>query len=485
MFWLWTALLLVMVVRLYKLPQASLPDYDSVRNWQIVHEIAQGRLQNLFHHASPGFFIVFAPVAALHPDFHWFQYLNVMISVLAVGWLVAFIGRELDLQGPDLALMALLVGTAVFPTFSSRDFTMGSLSLLVFVGLLRTYYQRVTEPSQSALLKAVVWLALGLCVNYKFLLTLPILAVLELLCNDKLLFRQKNLWRLLLILASPYLVLGLLGWAVGLPIYRWPATYYAVLFPSAINAAGRTGNVRLDLLYYFWFLIDFELPLLLGIVFFPLVFGREIWTGLRRPNLLVYLAVWAYCLLGGMSLLLKAPRGLLFAYGLFAVLAYLCLLRLTRTRVVIKLVAVLLAVALNLFRIQREVYAYTPSNYPKAAAWLKAHKAEALVSTVGQQIVPYVAPDSVIVITDERQVAPLYKRGYRYVLLDAYWRVAGIRHFQGLRKQKPVAAWSEPILTSPLLFLEHSEFTGLGYEETLAIQRAAKQDSLQLRLLQL
>ncbi|UOQ72065.1 hypothetical protein [Hymenobacter cellulosilyticus] len=49
------SLVLVAAVRLYGLRHAALPDYDSVRNWQIVQEIAQGNFRNLFHHGSPAF----------------------------------------------------------------------------------------------------------------------------------------------------------------------------------------------------------------------------------------------------------------------------------------------------------------------------------------------------------------------------------------------------------------------------------------------
>ena len=55
----------------------------------------------------------------------------------------------------------------------------------------------------------------------------------------------------------------------------------------------------------------------------------------------------------------------------------------------------------------------------------------------------------------------------------------------GGKHQRPVAAWPAPQLHRPLLFLEHSEFTGLGYAETLAACRAATADSLPLRLYRL
>ena len=71
------------------------------------------------------------------------------------------------------------------------------------------------------------------------------------------------------------------------------------------------------------------------------------------------------------------------------------------------------------------------------------------------------------------------------MLLDGYWRVAGVHRFDSLRRQVPVVAWAAPELQRPLLFLEHSEFTGLEYAETLSAWRAAAADTLPLRLYRL
>ncbi|SHI58061.1 4-amino-4-deoxy-L-arabinose transferase [Hymenobacter daecheongensis DSM 21074] len=483
--WLLLALLLVAGLRLYGLSAAALPDYDSVRNWQIVQEVAQGNLRNLFHHGSPGFSLLYAPVAWFTDDFRVFQYLNVLLAVAAVGGLAAFVGREARLKPPETALLALLIGSSVFLTFSGRDFTMGSASLVVFVGLLQAYYQRLRQPARAALLLAALWLMLGLCINYKLLLALPILVVFELLQRDGLFGQRGTWWRVLGLLAAPYVVLSAVGMAVGLPWYRWAGVYYNIAFPGAANAAGRVGSFQLDLFYYFQFLRDFESPVvLLALVTGPWLWRRELFGGLRRINLVRYLAVWAYCYLAGMSLLLKAPRGLLLAYGLFYALAFLSLRRVLPARAVVAVL--LMAVGLNVYRIQREIYAYTPSNYGEVAAWLHAHGARRVASTVGQGLAPF-APmlDSLTVITHENQLPALRRRGYRYVLLDAYWRVAGVAHFEELARQPALAAWPEPLLTSPLLFLEHSEYTGLSYAQTLARQQAARRDSLQLRLLPL
>ena len=484
--WLLPALLLVLAVRLPGLSDMALPDYDSVRNWQIVQEIAHGNLRHLFYHASPGFYLLFAPVAALQPNFHWFLYLNVLLSTVAVGVLAISIGQIVHLRPPEMALLALLIGTSTFLTFAARDFTMNAVMLLAFAGLFQAYYRRLQHPSRRALLTATAWLALGLCFNYKFLFCLPILAVLEWRVGDGLL-RQPGYFRwVLLVLVAPYLLLGLVGWVGGLPWWRWPATYYGILFPAADNAAGRTGNFRLDLLYYPRYLVAFESPVQwLGLLLFPVAFWRELRRGWQRPNGLFYLAVWAYCLLGGLSLLLKAPRGLLFAYGLFAALGFLVVRKLLRGRLGWLTGAISLAVVGNMVQIQWEIYAYSASSYPAVAQWLQAHDSHNTASTVSLALAPYLAPDSLAVITDEKQLPALRQRGYRYVVLDGYWRVTGIARFDSLRHQRPLATWREPLLTSPLLFLEHSEFSGIDYPETMRRQRAAARDTAQVAVFEL
>ncbi|GGE94781.1 hypothetical protein [Hymenobacter cavernae] len=482
--WLLLALLMVAGVRLHGLAAAALPDYDSVRNWQIVQEVAVGDLRNLYHHGSPGFSLLYAPVAWFTTDFHVFQYLNALVGVVAVGWLTLFISREARLAGYEAGLLVLFIGVSTFLTFSGRDFTMGSWGLVVFTGLLQAYYERLRQATPRSLLRAAVWVTIGLCINYKFLLTLPILAVFELLQQDGLLLRPRNLLRVLAILATPYVVLAAVSLAVGLPWYRWLAVYYNIVRPGAPNAAGRQGMAHLDALYYLKFLRDFESPLvLLGLVAVPLLWRRALFQKLKQPNLVRYLAIWVYCFLVGMSLLLKAPRGLLLIYGLLYALTFLSLRQVLDRRWWALSLVVLVAVGFNLGHIQREIYAYTPSHYPEVAAWLRKHGSPPVISTVGQGLVPYVVPGSVAVITDEHTLPALRRQGYRYVLLDDYWRVTNVLNFDSLRQLPVVAAWPEPLLTAPLLFLEHSEYTSLGYDETLALQRAARRDSLQLRLI--
>ena len=485
--WLLGALLAVAVVRLWRLPEAGPPDFDSVRNWQVVQELAQCNFAHLFHHGSPGFVLLFAPLALLTRDFLVFQVLNALLGVAGLGLFAAWVARQARLPGPEAAGLVLLGGTGLLLTFAGRDFTASSVGLVVAAGLLRCHFVRLHRPTGAGLVRVAAWLALGLCTNYKFLFALPILGVLEWWQADGLWRRAGDLS--LSVLAAPYVLLGLLGVAVGLPWYRWLGFYVRTVVPATANGAGRQATLHLDLDYYPRYLAAFESPLLLLGLAAALVLVAGQWRRgeLRRGRplaLLPYLLAWAGCLLVGMSLLIKAPRGLLFAYLPLAALAVLSGRRLLPPWA---LAAGLLAAAgLNIYRLQTQLYAPLPGRYPAVAAWLRQHGATRVASTVSNGLAPYLSTGQTLpVISDERELAVLRRQGVQYVLLDGYWRVAGVARFDSLRRQLPTAAWPAPALHQPLLFLEHSEFTGRNFSESLAASRAAASDSLPLRLYRL
>ena len=481
------ALLAVAALRLWRLPEAGPPDFDSVRNWEVVQELAHGRFAHLFNHGSPGFVLLFAPVAVFTQRFLVFQVLNALLGVAGLGWFAAWVGRQARLPGAEVAGLVLLGGTGLLLTFSGRDFTMSSASLVVAAGLLQSHYARLHAAAPRRLVQAAAWLALGLCLNYKFLFAVPILVALEWWQADGLWRRAGG--RALLVLAVPYALLGGVGVAVGLPWYRWPGFYWRTVVPAAANLAGRQSTLHPDWLYYPRYLATFESPLLgLGLAAALGLAVRQWRRGqLRRGQPLPlppYLLAWAGCLLAGMSLLIKAPRGLLLAYLPLAALAVLSGRRLLPRPVLA--VALLAAAGLNIYHLHQQLYAPLPGHYPAVAAWLRQHGGLRVASTVGNGLAPYLSSaQTLVLITDERAIASLRRRGVQYVLLDGYWRVAGVARFDSLRRQVPVAAWPAPALQQPLLFLEHSEFTGQGFAATLAASRAAAADSLPLRLYRL
>lgn len=487
--WLWGALLLVAFSRLWRLAEAGAPDFDSVRNWQVTQQLAHGDFSQLFRHGSPGFYLFYLPVAVFTQRFLVFQTINALLGVAGLGFFAAWVSREARLSGPETAGFALLGGTSLLLTFSGRDFTMSSLNLILFVGLLRSHFARLQPLPAGALPRVALWLALGLSVDYKFLFTVPILVVLEWWQADGR-WRQLRTWgQVLGIVAAPYVLLGALGWLVGLPWYRWLAFYVRVVLPKTANLAGRQATLQPDFLYYLRYLGSFESPLLLAGLGLAAGLGLREWRAGRPPAarprpVLPYLLVWALLLLGGMSLVIKAPRGLLFAYLPLAALAVLSGRRVLPGWA---LVGVLLAaVGQNLFRIQHELYAPLPTHYPQVAVWLRQHGATQVASTVSLGLAPYLDnAQTLTVVTDERQLAALRRQGVQYVLLDGYRHVAGVARFDSLQAQRPIMAWPEPGLQQPLLFLEHSEFTGLDYAQTLAACQKARADTLPLRLYRL
>ncbi|MDQ2792865.1 MAG: hypothetical protein M3Y12_02490, partial [Bacteroidota bacterium] len=255
------ALLAVAALRLWRLPEAGPPDFDSVRNWQVVQELAHGDLAHLFHHGSPGFLLLFAPVAVFTRDFLVFQLLNALLGVAGLGWFAGWVARQARLNGSEAAGLALLGGTGLLLSFSGRDFTMSSASLVVAAGLLQSHYARLHAAAPRRLVRVAAWLALGLCINYKFLFAVPILGVLEWWQADGLWRRAGG--RALLVLAAPYVLFGLVGVAVGLPWYRWLGFYWRTVVPAAANVAGRQSTLHLDWGYYPRYLATFESPLLL------------------------------------------------------------------------------------------------------------------------------------------------------------------------------------------------------------------------------
>jgi hypothetical protein len=482
--WLLAALLLVACSRLWRLGQVGPLDYDSVRNWQVIQELASGNFAHLFHHGSPLFLLLYVPVAALTRNFLVFQTLNALLGVVGLGAFAVWVSRWARLSGPEATALVLVGGTSLLLTFSGRDFTMSSGGLVIFTGLLRSHFARLQRPTLAAMCRVAGWLALGLCYNYKFLFTLPILGVLEIWQADGL--WQRAWGRVLLILATPYALFAVVSVGVGLPWYRWLGFYVRTVVPKSANVAGRQATLHLDLLYYVRYLASFESPLLLlGLAGAVGLLWRNhrLWRG-KPASLLLYLLVWSGCLLAGMSLLIKAPRGLLFAYLPLAALAVLSGRQLLPRRVLA--VVVMAAVALNGFRIWQQLYVPLPTHYPQVAAWLRQHGVTNVASTVGAGLAPYLSSNQrLTIITNECELAEARRQGAQYALLDGYWRVAGVANFDSLRRQRPVAAWPDPQLHQPLLFLEHSEFTGLGFEATLAASRAAAADSLPLRLYQL
>ncbi|MGV3505181.1 MAG: hypothetical protein ACO1O1_15835 [Adhaeribacter sp.] len=479
--------LLCGLARGYLLPETGLTDYDSVRNWQIIQEIGRGDFRHLFHHASPGFFLFFGLLAYFSSGVTPFIWLNMAFNLGGLLLLLRLCRRHLHLALPETFLVGLLAGLSVFSVSTGRNLATESVSVLLFLLLLERYLVRVLHQDRKALLQAAGWLALGLTVNYKLLLVLPVLAALELWLRDGLLNRR-TAWQVAAILAAPYLVFAGVALALGQPFYRFPATVLSINHFTRPTPAQRTGRFNLDLLFYARYLVEFEWPLLLaGTGLFPWLYRKELFgPPPGRNKTLLFFFLVTYLILLGMHLLVKAPRGLMLVYGLLYALTCLVLQRGLRIRWLLLLVLAL-GVLGQLGKLQRHIYAYAPTSYPQVAAYLKQQGIGQVASTVGLNLLPYAQARGIAVqvVVKPADLAALKARGFRYVLVDDYFRAAHVRSFEALRQLPAGEAWPEPTLRSPLLYLDHAEFNGLSYRQVLANWQRARADSLQLRLLRI
>jgi hypothetical protein len=186
-----------------------------------------------------------------------------------------------------------------------------------------------------------------------------------------------------------------------------------------------------------------------------------------------------------MSLLLKAPRGLLFVYPIFYFLGFLTL-RETLKNKLIFYAALAGLLVLQLYKINLEIYVYAQTNYPQIARYLKQHNIKKIASTVSLSLKPFLPEDvEYVVLMDEKELPKLKQKGFEYVLLDDYYRINNVLKFNSLEKQEPVIAMKEKTLGSRLLYLEHSEFTGLDFGQTMEIRKEALKDPTGLRLVKI
>jgi hypothetical protein len=384
-------------------------------------------------------------------------------------------------------LVALLFGLSVFTVSTGRNLATESVSMLLFMLMLESYQRRMLEGNRRALLQAATWLALGLTINYKLLLVLPVAAALELWQRDGLL-NPKTALQLAGILLAPYLVFGVAALALGQPFYQLPATVVSINHFTRPTPALRTGRFNVDLLYYGQYLLDYEWPLLLaGIGLFPLLYRRELFaTRSRQLNKVQFLFGVTWLILLGMHLLVKAPRGLMLIYGLLYGLTYLVLQRGLRYRWLV--VALLITgIGSQVSKLYRDIYAYAPTRYPEVAEYLSRQGITKVASTVGLNLLPYATLKGITVqaVLKESDLAALKAQGFSHVLLDDYYQVAHVQAFGRLRQLPVEQAWPEPTLQSPLLYLDHAEFNGLSYRQARAQHRQALRDSLQLRLIRI
>ena len=259
--------------RLYLLDQVGVHDYDAASNYLIIKEIANSNFTNLFHHLSPSFYLFQVSVYLVFQDFLSLEYFNALLNLLSFYSLMFFFGKKLHLAKYQRLLFILFSASSSFMIYSSRCISIANLSLLFFIIFLGLYAKSFEKKKYW--FWAMLIFALNFTVNYKVLLFIPILLLIEVLQkNRKLTFKDWFLLPLCLSLAvifysmlayvlDPNLALSYLGKIYSM-FFKMPSGYVS---PSIQN---------IDWLYYLKYLFYYENILILPSVFLFIILYRKL-----------------------------------------------------------------------------------------------------------------------------------------------------------------------------------------------------------------
>lgn len=466
----------------YHLALSALPDYDSTSNFLVARAILAGDFSGMFRHACPLFNLLLACGLKLGGSYLVLEYLNTGFILAGALVFARFAAREFKF-GPWLELATFaLIGSSVTLTHLGRSLTFEPLSFWLFSLFFRQYFRSFYQKNDRHFFTAVLLFALLFTANYKALMLLPIILVTELLYRTRIV--KPKLWFFtLLIPTAVFIGFAALGALFGLSFFRYPAVFGSIFLEPDDHPYREFTMFNADLLFYFRYLFSFENPFLLaGLLLFP--FTVKITALRQKPEISagVYVAIFAYCILAGMTLLQKAPRGLLFAYPLFYLMALVCCNRFLKRPALI--LSVLLGmVAFNGWSVYTYLLKFSKSNYPQLAAQLREMGVKKVAVTMSNRLIPLLPETEVKVIKHHSQLAALKDQGFEYLIIDDFYQVTCMAFAPRFRRE--IQAYPEEVLLSPVFILEHCEYSGLSYAEGLAIAEKLQKQRYHLRLVQL
>lgn len=485
-------LLGLFVLRIFKLDQVGLFDYDSVRNYLTIQEISQGDFTHLFHHASPSFYLFFTPIYAIFQHFLALEYVNALIGVATV-WLFARFFRQAWLL-PFWAYLFLLagMGSCPFLVVASRYFSIENLSLLLFGGILIYYHRHLQNHQAKDWGKLWILMAISFTINYKTLLLLPIILVIELLQNNRIL-KGKELIFIPIPFAVAGIIYSLLGAFVNIGLLNYARYFYVVAFVRDTNPEIEKSRFDWEVSYYLKYLFEFEnlflflgIFLLLWLVKEKLIVEAKLfwqkWSFSVTANHLVLLI--SICLIGGFSIIEKAPRAILLLYPFLYGFAILGLVKIWKSGLY-HILLTFCFLAYNGWMIQRNIYPYAATNYPQLVEYLEEKEIQKIQLSVGLGVVPFLEGTG-IQWENSFSAKESIEKEQDWLLLDDYHQLVHLGDFDSLADSSPsYFKIPEPSLLSPYLYLEHCEYTDQSYEEAMNDWQMALSKSYHLNLIRL
>ncbi|HEY8399722.1 MAG TPA: hypothetical protein VIK89_00595 [Cytophagaceae bacterium] len=466
-------------LRIWKLEHAGLYDYDSVKNYQIAREILEGNFANLYHHASPFFNFYLALLVFIFKGFLFPEYINAAISLLSLFVLIGFVKKEYTFDNSDALLLYLLAGTSLTLVNSSRYLAIEGLTLLFSILVIKYFYLWVKYDNKKKLYIGALFFGVLMVINYKALLLFPIFILFLFASKPAITIRQ--LIYAFLMGMTPFLLLMLTGVLLNQSLFQYPKVLAGVIFRSGVHPEKEVGLFNFDWLFYFKYFFYYENPFLIPVLLlFPVIFFKQL--RLNKDWLLVLVTLISYCFLFGMSLLQKAPRGLLIAYPFMYLMMYLLIKAISKNYFITSFIVIAIVI-LNITSIVKNIYPYSYTFYPQMAEEIRRREISEVASTVSNRIYPFISSDSVHlkVLLSKQQLKDIRSK---YIIDDAYWKITGIT-FDTLSNLSAVASYKEPAILSPLFLLEHAEFSGMSFSEVLDVRDSLLQKEYHIRLIEL
>jgi hypothetical protein len=469
-------------LRIYLLPNIGLWSYDSCKNFMILAEIHQGNFSNIFVHASPLLYFVFFLVSLVSENY---IFLNIFNAFLAT--IVVFLGLG-SLKKYDKLVFSLFLGTSFFMMSASRYFSIDILGLLLFC-IFFIYYRK----NERHFFYKGILLGLVFAVNYKVALAIGVLVLYDVFLLGSRIYSEQTknidlLKKMILKVLQKWvfitfgiisftLLIASLGVLLGKPFYVLPASWFKIIWqPNMIQKSGQEFS------FYFRYFFGFEnFIIFFGILLSVFYTFQSKQKNLQKINLELFFVIVYFFV---MCFIPKAPRGLVFIYPMLYLLVFQALRRfIIRNSVFYSII--FLSIAVQIYRFQIFTYSYSETNYPKIVQYLNKHKITKVASVVSLQIVPFLPKNiSFASFKTQEELKLLKNQGFEYVLLDSSLEIANLQ-IHVVFAEAPILQFSEPSLLFEILYLEHSEFSGFSYTQSLENQKKLKAQKYHLKLYKL
>lgn len=172
---------------------------------------------------------------------------------------------------------------------------------------------------------------------------------------------------------------------------------------------------------------------------------------------------------------------------LLYLLGFLCLRKVFLNHRVVLPIVLTLSVAYSLWLCNQYIYQYSADSYKQMAQELKKRNIQQVAQIAGNGLTYYEREGGFLVVPVLRQVGlnKVKEEGAQWVVLDRYFEAINLRAFDSLSSAKSYVHLPAPALLSPLFYLEHAEYTGLGFSQTMQLREKAKQAPAQLQLIRM